>query len=288
MGRKVVFRGEPGTYVHLAAESYFDADCTIETVDENLAAIQQLRGDDRAVFPIENSELGTFARVADLFRRHQPWIVGEVVVPFDHAVVAHPGTTFDQIERIVSRREVIDHCRGFLRDEGLDWELAPNTGAAVQLVRDDRGSKTAALAAPRAAKMYDMELVRQGVQDREDVMTRFFVVSRYRRDVPEEADKTTIQFVTEHKPGALSGALGVLEDHGINIERLDCRPIPDRSWHYAFHADIAGSITDPTVDEALHRLGRRTLEVLVFGSYPSADEPAEDTILRQPDKVATT
>lgn len=282
MGRKVIFRGEPGTYSHLAAASFFD-EPAIGTVDEYLAAIQQLRGDDRAIFPIENTELGTFARVADLFREHQPWIVGEVVVPFEHSVIGDPGTTFDEIERVVSRREVIDHCRGFIRDHDLDWKLASNTGEAVRVARDEHGPETAAIAAPLAAKLYDVELIRQGVQDNDDVMSRFFVVSRYRRDVPDAADKTTIQFVTQHKPGELSQALGVLEDHAINIERLDCRPIPDRPWHYAFHADVDGSIADPTLDRALHQLGRRALEVVVFGSYPRADAPSKDAVLRQQD-----
>lgn len=273
MATTVVFAGDRGTYTDIAARRAFGEPIEVRTVDDPLRVIQSLDTDDRGVFPVENTVTGTFARVADLFMEHHPWIVGEVVVPFHHALVAHPGAEIEGIERVVSRREVLDHCQRFLRQDGWDVRLAANTARAVRRVKQEHGPETAAIAAPATAARYGMEILAEEVQDHDDVRTRFFVVSRYKREIPDDADRTTLGFVTSHKAGALHDALGALGRRGINVTRLDGRPIPDRPWHYAFHADIEGSARDPEVEEALQDLGRRTLEVRLFGSYPSAGSP---------------
>lgn len=269
MGRSIRFRGDRWTYTEIAARAYFDGDLDPVPCDDYREVVQGLREGDRAVLPLENTVNGSYIAIADLFMEMQPWIVGEVVVDLDHALVGHPGTTLDGIERVITRPEVRAQCRAFLREHDLDWEPSRTTASGVRKVRDRWGPETAAIAAPEAAKHHDMEVVRQSVQDHDDVRSRFVVVSRFRQPVPDDADRTTVSFVTPHEPGALAEILDVFGDRGIDLTRLDCRPIPDRSWHYAFQADLRGSARDPDVERALQEAGRRSLEFRLLGSYPS-------------------
>lgn len=273
MGRRVRIAGARWTYSEIAARQFFDEELEITLCDGFWQVVQGLRDDDRAILPIENTVNGTFAQVADVFLERHPWIVGETIVRFDHALIGHPGATLDGIEHVVTRPEVRSHCRDFLDEHDLPWSPARTTADAVRRVRDEQGPEVAAIASPIAAKQLGMEVIRQGIQDRDDILNRFFAVARFRQEIPDDADTTSIAFVTPHRPGALNRCLSVLADRGIDLTRLDCRPIPDRPWHYAFHADLEGSAADSDVAEALQELGRRSLEVRLLGSYKSAPEP---------------
>lgn len=272
MGRTVRFRGDRWTYTELAAHRYLDEPIEPVTCDGYRETIQGLRDGDLAILPIENTVNGSYVQISDLFIEMHPWIVGETVVGFDHALIGHPGTRLDEIERVITRPEVRNQCRDLFRDHDLTWEASRTTASGVARAKERHGPEVAAIGPPEAAKHHGMEIVRRSVQDHDAVLTRFVVVTRFQQPVPEEADKTTVSFVTPHEPGALADVLDVFGDRGIDVQRLDCRPIPDRPWHYAFQADLDGSALDAPLQRALQEAGRRSLEFRLAGSYPSAPE----------------
>jgi prephenate dehydratase len=231
---------------------------------------------DRAVVPIENSLEGSVATTLDTLagEADRVRIVGEVVRPISHCLVARPGLGLGEVERVVSHPQALAQCKRFLRERLPDArsESAGSTAEAVRLVAST-DEPLAALGTRLAAELYGCDVLAEAVEDRADNLTRFVWLG------PEGAEphggaasKTSIVFwgFNDESPGALVGVLSELADRSINLTKIESRPRRVRLGHYMFFADLDGADGDAHVAEALGALRARVETLKVLGSYPAA------------------
>jgi prephenate dehydratase len=275
---RVGFLGPSGTYAEEALRASAPGpvdEVPFATVYETVMAVQA-GSVDRAVVPIENSlegsvttTLDTLAGEADRVR-----IVGEVVRPISHSLVARPGVTLEQVVRVVSHPQALAQCRRFLRERlpQAGSETAGSTAEAVRVVAAS-GDPLAALGTRLAADLYGCEVLAEAVEDGGENSTRFVWLA------PEEAapgddvaTKTSIVFwgFNDESPGALVGVLSEFAYRAINLTKIESRPRRVRLGHYMFFADLEGGAGDDSVAAALEALRGRVETLKVLGSYPAA------------------
>ena len=227
---------------------------------------------DYAVIPVENTTTGIIARTYDHLKNYDIHIVGEAVVPIRECLIANPGSKIEDIKEVYSHPEALSQCQElFTRYPNMTPHAHEDTALSVSYIRDTGDPTKAALASELAAETYGMEILLPDVQDNNVNMTRFLCVTA-RDEKPEDADKVSLRMVTSHTPGSLFNALGIFASFGINVLKLESRPIFGRVFEYCFYLDFAGSLDDPDVREALRRLEYDCTEVNVFGNYKAAME----------------
>jgi prephenate dehydratase len=272
---RIAFQGEPGAYSEAAAlkwrpQGEVVACPAFEDVFEAVEAGRATCG----VLPIENSIGGTIHRNYDLLIAHELRIIGEVELPVVHALVALPGTTLEEVTQIYSHPQALAQCDRFLRSlEGVEVVATYDTAGSARLIRERGLSQAAAIASERAAEVFSMTVLRSSIQDFPDNITRFLVLGR--GSAKQEAfqipgaDKTTLVFSLPNEPGSLFKALSVFALRGIDLTKLESRPIPGRPWEYLFYADLAVGLQDFRCGRALSHLGEFAPSIRVLGSYPS-------------------
>ena len=227
---------------------------------------------DYAMFPVENTTTGIIARTYDHFQHYKVHAVGEVVVPIKECLIACPGAKIEDISEVYSHPEALSQCQAlFGKYPNMTPHAHEDTALSVSYIRDTGDKTKAALASSLAAETYGMEILLPDVQDNDVNMTRFLCVTAG-EEYPEDADKVSIRMVTSHTPGSLYNALGVFASLGINVLKLESRPIFGRVFEYCFYLDFAGNLNDPDVAEALRRLDYDCLELNIFGNYKAAVE----------------
>jgi chorismate mutase/prephenate dehydratase len=191
----------------------------------------------------------------------------EIVLDVAHALLGRAGLGPSAIERVYSHPQALAQCRMWLAKNVPGAQLVQTTStaaAAREALGDERG---AAIASTLAAELYGLEVLREGLHDRPENATRFFVLGKS-DGPPTGSDKTTIAFSVKDGRGALRYVLGVFDDAGINLTRLESRPSRLKRWDYVFLADLEGHREDPAVAGALPELAARCAMVKVLGSYP--------------------
>ena len=268
---RVAFQGVQGAFSEDASASFFPGMGTMPCPDFESVFRAVERGDaEYGIVPVENSLEGTVAAVNDLLLENDLVIVGEVLVPVVHCLIVHPRAELEDIKRVYSHPQALGQCRSFLAKYPR-WEKIPafDTAGSVRLVRDHGLKEEAAIASRRAAGVYGMKVLREGVQSSDDNYTRFFALQRSSR-LLEHGDKTSLAFATRNVPGALYEAMGCFAGREINMTKVESRPRKGKPWEYVFFVDIDGHVNDPKVAEALTDLVRRAVFVKVLGSYPRA------------------
>jgi prephenate dehydratase len=268
----IAYQGEPGAFSEAAARQVSaEADLlackTFEDVFDAVETEQVAFG----VLPIENSIGGSIHRNFDLMLQHQLTIVGEVELPVVHHLLALPGTTIGQVRRVYSHPQALAQCDRFLRTlAGVEIIATYDTAGSAKLIADGMMRDAAAIASARAAQVFGLTPIKSSIQDFERNVTRFLVVSKPGRRPPSnvQADKTTIVFTLPNEPGALFKALSVFALRGIDLTKLESRPIPGRRWEYLFYVDLTAR-DQVACARALAHLGEFATMVRVLGSYPS-------------------
>ncbi|HEY9842026.1 MAG: prephenate dehydratase [Candidatus Sericytochromatia bacterium] len=219
--------------------------------------------------PVENSIAGNVAINMDLLYRHDISVIAEDYVPIRHCLLARPGVKLEQIRRVYSHPVALEQCRPFLNQWGLtpvpDFDTA---GAAAHLA--ERGSLDEAAIAPiLCADYYRLELLSDEIQQLKTNITRF-VVFCPQTLVPKDLnqEKTSLAFMARHAPGSLVTCLEQFGRHGLNMTRLESRPIPENPFAYIFFVDFLGSIADENVRHCLAEMSRSTQYIKILGSYP--------------------
>jgi prephenate dehydratase len=226
------------------------------------------------VLPIENSIGGSIHRNFDLLLEQHLPIVGEVELPVVHHLLALPGRALADIRRVYSHPQALAQCDRFLRTLTLVEVIATyDTAGSAKMVADQRLEDGAAIASARAAEVFGLTILESSIQDYAHNVTRFLVVGR--RPLSEERpDKTTIVFTLSNEPGALFKALSAFALRGLDLTKLESRPIPGRKWEYLFYADLAASREDLPCARALAHLAEFAPMLRVLGSYPSCKPAA--------------
>ena len=279
-GTQVVYQGEPGAFSEEAVIGFFGEDreraavptwrAVFEAVDDGSAAT--------GVIAIESSLAGTIRETYDLlgeFYDRGIRIVGEVTVPVRLALLALPGQSLDWIERVYSHAQALVQADAFLRSR--DWQVMTtyNTAGAARMIAERRERHAAAVASPRVADLYGLEILATDIQAGEENRTRFAVLSRSQDTPPAGTDptaprRTTLVFAVRNVPGSLHRCLGAFAGRGVNLSSLESRPARRARWEYVFWVDVDAAVDDPACAAALDDLRAETEMVRVLGSYPRA------------------
>ena len=265
---KIAYQGEPGAFSEAAARRVeTDADLVpCRSFEEVFDAVQAGTAA-YGVLPIENSIGGSIHRNYDLLLEHDLPIVGEVELPVIHHLLALPGTTLAGLKRVYSHPQGLAQCERFLRTlAGVEIIATYDTAGSAKMIADGRLADAAAIASARAGEVFGQVSLAASVQDFDDNITRFLVVGRtpIRSAVP---DKTSIVFALPNEPGSLFKALSVFALRGIDLTKLESRPIPGRPWEYLFYADLAAAADELPCTRAIAHLGEFAPMLRTLGSY---------------------
>jgi chorismate mutase/prephenate dehydratase len=267
----VAFLGPEGTFAHMAARRLFGLAARYREATTIAGVFDAVRTGDAAygVVPIENSTEGSVTASVDALIEGDLRVRQELVLDVAHALLARPDLGLGSVERIYSHPQALAQCRVWLAKNVPAAQLiqTTSTAAAAREVLTDEGG--AAIGSRLAAEIYGLEVVRDGIHDRAENATRFFVLAK--GDAPRTGcDKTTIAFSVKDGRGALRRVLGVFDDAGISLTRIESRPSRQKRWDYVFLADLAGHREDEGVAQAMIDLESRCDMVKILGSYPQS------------------
>lgn len=267
---KVVYQGVEGAYSYAAMKAFFGEQVDnyhVKTWKEAMDEIVSGRAD-FAVLPIENSTAGIVSDIYDLLAEYDElYIVGEQIVRCEHVLMGIPGTKIEDIQTVYSHRQGLLQCRKFL-EEHMDWEqiaLENTAVAAVKVKRDGRKSQ-AAIANPQAAQVHGLEVLKTNIFSNKDNSTRFVIVSKH-PTFKKDAGKISIGFEVPHESGTLYSMLSHIIYNGLNMSKIESRPIPGKNWQYRFFVDFDGNLQDAAVKNALVGIRREAEKMRVYGNY---------------------
>ncbi len=268
-GINTAFQGEPGAYSEAAAIEHFGS--SVQTVPcESFDAVFEAveNGKTRyGLIAIENSVAGSIHHNYDLLMQNNLWIVGEHYLRVRHCLIALPGADRDGIKKVISHPQALAQCEGYLRANGLAGEVFYDTAGAVKALSQSQDQNTAAIASRRAADVYGMQILAEGIEDNPANFTRFLAIARQPASPGEDA-KTTLVFSLKNEPGSLFKALSVFALRDIDLTKIESRPLVGKPWEYLFYIDCAASNEEPVVQRALSHLSEYAASLRLLGSYP--------------------
>jgi prephenate dehydratase len=280
-GTQVVYQGEPGAFSEEAVIGFFGEAVERTAVSTWRAVFEAVAAGtaDRGVIAIESSLAGTIRETYDLLAEYDERgvrIVGEVTVPVRLALLALPGQSLDWIERVYSHGQALVQADAFLR--AREWQVMTtyNTAGAARMIAERHERHAAAVASPRAAALYGLEILAADIQSGDENRTRFAVLARVPDGGPApDGDpaaphRTTLVFAVRNVPGSLHRCLGVFAARRVNLSSLESRPARRARWEYVFWVDIDAAVDDPACAAAIEGLRAETEMVRVLGSYPRA------------------
>ncbi len=219
------------------------------------------------ILPIENSTAGSVKKVYDLMIKHNFSIVRTFRQKIDHNLLAKNGTKIDDIQQIYSHEQALNQCADFLASlKNVKIIPVENTAVAAKMVAESDRSDVAALSSRNCADLYNLDCLASSIQDKGNNRTRFICISKNMEIYPG-SDKTSIMMVLNHKPGALYKVLARLYVLGINVVKLESRPIPDRDFEFMFYFDLETSIYSEEFVQLMCELEDLCEEFKYLGSY---------------------
>lgn len=277
----VAFQGEPGAYSQEAIFGVFGAGTACApcpTFRGAFEAVHQGRAKS-ALLPVENSTTGSIHEVWDLLLAHDLQIVGEVILPVRHALLAVPGATLKDIQTVVSHPQALTQCEGWVLSHGWTAEPGSDTAGSARRIAELGDKTRAAIASQVAGQLYGLDVLAKNIQDVAENFTRFLLlvpraafVTGARAPGFEGAAgplKTSLVFATRHQPGSLYQSLAEFAVREVSLTKIESRPDRRTPWSYIFYVDIEGDPSEPRVAQALQALQRSASFVKVLGSYPT-------------------
>ena len=264
----VACQGVEGAYSQLACEKIFQSPMILyfKNFEGVFSAIE--KGMCRyGVLPIENSTAGSVNQVYDLMIQHNFSIVRTFRLKVDHNLLVTPGTKLEDIREIYSHQQAISQCAGFLAKlPNVNVMAVENTAVAAEMVASSGRKDVAALSSRSCAQLYGLENIAPSIQDKGNNRTRFICISKNLEIYPG-ADKTSIMMILPHKPGALYRVLARIYTLGINVTKLESRPLPDREFEFMFYFDLETSIYSEEFVQLMCELDDFCEEFKYLGSF---------------------
>ena len=264
---KIAFQGEHGAYSEQAVFDYFGEVKSLpcESFDAVFEAVNNGRSD-AALIPVENSLAGSIHQNYDLLLRNDLHIAGEYLLRVRHCLIALPGVKIDEIKKAISHPQALGQCADYLRKHGIQAEQVYDTAGSVKLLKESGARDTAGIASRRAAELYGMQILEEGIEDNAENYTRFLAIQK-EAVVPAGEAKTSIVFTLKNQPGSLFKAMSVFALRDIDLTKIESRPLQGKPWEYLFYIDFIGSTNEETSKRALDHLGEYALTLRVLGSY---------------------
>ena len=269
-GERVAFQGEPGAYSEMATIQYFRNSNLVpmKSLQDVFDALRQ--GDvDFGVVPIENSTEGSVNETYDLLLDTDFVVSGEIYLRVRHCLIVNKGGGWN-IRSVYSHPQALAQCRRYLQGRRLATVAAYDTAGAVKMIKQKKAMKVAAIASRRAAELYDMDILEEGIEDSKNNFTRFLIISKIRTKSTGR-DGTSMIFSVKHIPGALYSILEVFANRNINLTKIESRPKKEKPWEYNFYVDFEGHIDEKIINEAVESIKKKAAFIKILGSYQRAE-----------------
>lgn len=271
---KVVFQGVEGAYSYAAMRAYFpDTIKSFHAKTFRDAMEEVFSGKaDYAVLPIENSTQGIVTDIYDLLAEYELHIVGEQVIRVDHVLLGLPGTEIQDIKRVYSHPQALSQCSRFLETHP-QWKTVKteNTAASAKRIQEEQNPAQAAIASRAAGELFGLKILAENICHNDQNVTRFIIVSA-KALYEKNAEKISVCFELPHSTGTLYNMLSHIIYNGLNMSRIESRPIPGKTWEYRFFVDFEGNLKDPAVKNAIRGLKAEANRVRVLGNYGLQEE----------------
>lgn len=266
---RVIYQGVEGAYSHAASIAFFGNEGNCRHVDTWKDAMEAIKNGsaDYAVLPIENSTAGIVQDNYDLLTQYDHVIVGEQLVPCQHVLMGLPGTDLCEIQHVYSHPQALMQCRDFLNAHP-DWNIHPyrNTAKAAKKVAQEQDRSQAAIASPYAAEYFHLSVLQEGIYSNPGNSTRFIIVSK-QKIYCKDAKKISVSFELPHTSGSLYSSLSHLIYNGLNMTKIESRPVLSQNWEYRFFVDFEGNLNDSAVKNALRGLENEVQNLRIHGNY---------------------
>jgi prephenate dehydratase/chorismate mutase len=265
------FQGEHGAYSEVAAHTWAQALASIPCVSFHDVFREVEAGQlDFGIVPVENSLEGAITEVNDLLIETKLHIVGEATIPVHHCLLALPEQDYRDLRTVYSHPQALGQCREFISRHKLEPRPYYDTAGAAAMLREQRPAATGVIASKLCAELYNLEILKEDIEDHASNTTRFVVLSREPRH--ENGNKCSLIFSVSHRPGGLFSVLQILSEKGINMTRIESRPLRNDPGSYAFFLDFEGSDQNEPVIQALDAISKRSITFKSLGCYLASRE----------------
>lgn len=219
------------------------------------------------VLPIENSSAGSVTEVYDLMVRHKFYIVKSLKLHVSHALLAKPGVKVEDIKEVISHSQALQQCSNFLKaNPNMKVTIFENTATAAKFVAESDRTDIAALSSTDCAKLYGLNVLKDGVQNNENNYTRFICIAKD-MEIYAGSNKISLMLSVDHRPGSLHEMIGKFACRGINLCKLESRPIPGKDFEFRFYFDLDGSVFSPEMRTVLKDIEQAAESVSFLGCY---------------------
>jgi chorismate mutase/prephenate dehydratase len=264
----VACQGIEGAYSQVACQGIFKSPTIMyfDTFENVFKAVES--GLCRyGVLPIENSTAGSVNSIYNLMLRHNFSIVRSARLKVSHNLLANHGAKLENIKEIYSHEQAINQCAQFLAaHKGVKVTVVENTAMAAKRVAESGDPTVAALSSRFCEEYYGLESLCNNVQDQDNNYTRFICISK-KTEIYPGADRTSLMMIVPHQPGSLYNVLAKFNALGINVRKIESRPLPDREFEFMFYFDIEASIYAPEMEELFLNLECESEDLRYLGTY---------------------
>ncbi len=264
----VACQGVEGAYSSLACEKLFrDPEIKFCPTFEDVFQAVDSGACRYGILPIENSTAGSVKANYDLLVKYQCNIVRSTRLLVSHCLLAKPGVKLQDIKVIYSHEQAIGQCSKFLSSlQSVEVKACANTAVAAQMVSASNNPSIAAISSRSCAELYGLSILAETIQDTGANRTRFICISK-KKEIYPGANRTTLILVLKHKPGALFSVLERCNELGVNLVKLESRPLPERDFEFLFYLDLDIPAASPALYELIALLEAETEELRYLGSY---------------------
>lgn len=265
----VAYFGEPGSYTEQAMMDFFGEGILGVGVGDFKNVMEMVKDGraDYGVLPIENSSTGGITDIFDLLFEYGNTIIGEHYVKIEHALLAKPGTTMEELREVYSHPQGIMQCKNFFEDKKqIKLNVFDSTSAAAKYASEQDGKEVGAIASVRAGKFYGLEPLATAINKEDENCTRFIIITN-QKIFSEDANKVSICFEIPHESGSLYTMLSHIIYNGLNMTKIESRPISGRTWEYRFFVEFEGNLMDPGVRNALIGIREEASRFKIIGNF---------------------
>ena len=219
------------------------------------------------ILPIENSTAGSVNEVYDIMRKHHFYIVRSIKLRIDHNLLVKKGTKLSDIKEIISHQQAIDQCSEFLKTlKDVKITVCENTAAAAKMVAESQRNDVAAISSRNCADLYGLSVLSDTVQNNDNNYTRFICISK-KLEIYQGSDKISMMFSIAHKPGTLYNVISRFSALGLNLTKLESRPMPGKDFEFMFYFDLNANIKEPKVLKLIGEFDDEFDKFTFLGSY---------------------
>ena len=266
---RVCYQGAEGAYSEAATVKFFGKDVHsfhVETFRDAFGALEEGSAD-YAVIPIENSTAGVVSEVYDLLTEFECYIVGEQIIDIRHCLIGVKGAALTDIKTVYSHPQSLMQSQRFLESHSSINQISmKNNAFAARKVAEDGDITQAAIASARAAEVYGLDIIQEGINQAEHNSTRFIIVTNQKVYL-EGAKKISLCLEIPHEAGALYHIMSHFIYNNLNMTKIESRPIEDRNWEYRFFIDFDGNLEESSVKHALRGLREEAKMMKILGNY---------------------